>query len=55
MGGMKVETRDCVVIGGGPAGSTFAAIVAKYAPDLSVTVLERAHHPAITSANPPSR
>lgn len=42
---MKVETRDCVVIGGGPAGSTFAAIVAKYAPDLSVTVLERAHHP----------
>lgn len=42
---MKIEKRDCVVIGGGPAGSTFAAIVAKYAPDVSVTLLERAHHP----------
>ena len=39
------ETRDCVVIGGGPAGSTFAAIVGKYAPHLSVTVLEKDKFP----------
>ncbi|MCB9759075.1 MAG: tryptophan 7-halogenase [Alphaproteobacteria bacterium] len=39
------EQRDCVVIGGGPAGATFAGIVSKYAPHLSVTVLERARFP----------
>lgn len=42
---MARERRDCVVIGGGPAGSTFAAIVRKYAPDTSVTLLERARFP----------
>ena len=42
---MTVEHRDCVVIGGGPAGSTFAAIVKKYAPDCAVTVLEAARFP----------
>lgn len=39
------ESRDCVVMGGGPAGSTFAAILKKYAPEVQVTVLEQAHHP----------
>jgi len=42
---MSSETRDCVVIGGGPAGSTFAAIARKYAPHLKVTVLEQARFP----------
>lgn len=36
---------DVVVIGGGPAGSTFAAILKKYAPDVSVCVLDRDRHP----------
>lgn len=36
---------DCVVMGGGPAGSTFASIVRKYAPEVSVVVLEKARFP----------
>jgi clorobiocin biosynthesis protein Clo-hal len=40
-----MEHRDCVVIGGGPAGSTFAGIARKYAPDLRLTVLEAARFP----------
>jgi clorobiocin biosynthesis protein Clo-hal len=42
---MKLETRDCVVIGGGPAGSTYAAILRKYAPGVAVTILEQARFP----------
>ena len=42
---MNIEQRDCVVIGGGPAGSTFAAIAKKYDPTLNITVLERARFP----------
>jgi clorobiocin biosynthesis protein Clo-hal len=42
---MNIEQRDCVVIGGGPAGSTFAAIAQKYDPTLNITVLERARFP----------
>ena len=42
---MRVESRDCVVLGGGPAGSTFAGILRKYAPSLSVTVLEKERFP----------
>ncbi len=42
---MKSETRDCVVIGGGPAGSTCAAILRKYSPAVTVTVLEQARFP----------
>lgn len=38
-------TSDVVVLGGGPAGSTFAGIVKKYAPTLRVTLLEKAHFP----------
>lgn len=36
---------DCVVMGGGPAGSAFAGIVRKYAPHLDVVVLEKATFP----------
>lgn len=42
---MNSEMRDCVVIGGGPAGSTFAALVKKYNPQQQVTVLEQARFP----------
>lgn len=42
---MSIQNKDCVVIGGGPAGSTFAAIVKKHNPNLNVTVLEQAHFP----------
>jgi clorobiocin biosynthesis protein Clo-hal len=42
---MRTETRDCVVLGGGPAGSTFAAIARKYAPGQSITVLEKDRFP----------
>ncbi len=42
---MRSEVRDVVVVGGGPAGSTFAAIVQKYAPETRVLLLEKAHHP----------
>ena len=42
---MSIQNKDCVVIGGGPAGSTFAAIVKKHNPNLKVTVLEQAHFP----------
>jgi flavin-dependent dehydrogenase len=38
-------TSDVVVLGGGPAGSTFAGIVKKYAPGLRVTLLEKARFP----------
>lgn len=36
---------DIVVIGGGPAGSTVAALVKRYSPHLSVLVLEKAQFP----------
>jgi clorobiocin biosynthesis protein Clo-hal len=36
---------DIVIIGGGPAGSTVAALVKRYSPHLRVLVLERAHFP----------
>lgn len=42
---MGIQSRDCVVIGGGPAGSMFAAIVRKYCPGLKVVVLEQARFP----------
>jgi flavin-dependent dehydrogenase len=42
---MISESRDAIVIGGGPAGSTFAATLRKYAPHLAVTVLEQARFP----------
>jgi len=56
---MRLENRDCVVLGGGPAGSTFAAIAKKYAPGLAITLLEKEHFPryhigesTIPAANP---
>jgi len=39
------EYKDCVVIGGGPAGSAFAGIAAKHAPNASILVLEKARFP----------
>jgi clorobiocin biosynthesis protein Clo-hal len=42
---MTVESRDAVVIGGGPAGSACAALVRKYAPGVTVTLLEQARFP----------
>ena len=39
------EYKDCVVIGGGPAGSAFAGIAAKNAPDASIVLLEKARFP----------
>lgn len=42
---MSNETCDCVVLGGGPAGSTFAAIAKKYAPDARVVLLEKERFP----------
>lgn len=42
---MKTERCDLLVVGGGPAGSTLAALVKKYAPGRRVVVLERAPGP----------
>ncbi|MDE2491358.1 MAG: tryptophan 7-halogenase [Elusimicrobia bacterium] len=42
---MRTERRDVLVVGGGPAGSTLAALVKKYAPERRVTILERAPGP----------
>jgi len=39
------EYKDCVVIGGGPAGSAFAGIAAKNAPEASIVLLEKARFP----------
>ena len=41
----NLETVDCVVLGGGPAGSTFAAIAKKYAPEARIVLLERERFP----------
>ncbi|WAS94249.1 NAD(P)/FAD-dependent oxidoreductase [Nannocystis punicea] len=42
---MTVEHADCVVLGGGPAGSTFAAIAKKYAPGAKIVLLEKCRFP----------
>lgn len=42
---MLTEHKDCVVIGGGPAGAAFAGIAAKHAPEASIVVLEKARFP----------
>src|SRR5687768_6720329 len=40
-----IETCDCLVLGGGPAGSTFAGIAKKYAQGASILVLEKERFP----------
>ena len=42
---MKTERCDLLVIGGGPAGSTLAGLVKKYAPEKRVILLEKASGP----------
>src|SRR5437016_9969924 len=42
-GSMSAEACDVVVIGGGPAGSTAAALLARRG--YGVIALEKAHHP----------
>ncbi|MBI3565721.1 MAG: tryptophan 7-halogenase, partial [Elusimicrobia bacterium] len=42
---MTGAERDLLVVGGGPAGATLAGLVKKYAPDLRVTLLEKAPGP----------
>lgn len=42
---MSTSHCDVVVLGGGPAGSTFASILKKYRPTASVVVLEKARFP----------
>lgn len=41
----RSEHCDAVVLGGGPAGSTFAAIARKYAPGLRIVLLEKDRFP----------
>lgn len=42
---MRKEKADLVVVGGGPAGSTVAGLVKKYAPERRVVLLEKAPGP----------
>jgi len=42
---VSAEFRDLVVIGGGPAGSTLAGLVKKYAPERKVLLVEKASGP----------
>ncbi|HEX4049016.1 MAG TPA: tryptophan 7-halogenase, partial [Elusimicrobiota bacterium] len=42
---MKAERADLLVVGGGPAGSTLAGLVKKYAPERRVILLEKAGGP----------
>jgi len=42
---MTALDPDCLVLGGGPAGSTFAATLLRHAPDAKVTILEQARFP----------
>src|SRR6478609_3009392 len=42
---MAALDTDCLVLGGGPAGSTFAATLLRHAPDVRVTIIEQARFP----------
>jgi len=41
----KTSEIDCLVLGGGPAGSTFAATLLRHSPGARVTLLEQARFP----------
>ncbi len=42
---MPAFDTDCLVLGGGPAGSTFAATLLRHSPGVRVTILEQARFP----------
>src|SRR6478609_9846839 len=42
---MAALDTDCLVLGGGPAGSTFAATLLRHSPGVRVTILEQARFP----------
>lgn len=42
---MTMQPYDLLIAGGGPAGSTIAALTKKYTPHLRVLLLEKAHFP----------
>jgi len=42
---MAAIDTDCLVLGGGPAGSSFAATVLRHSPSVRVTVLEQSRFP----------
>jgi len=42
---MTALDSDCLVLGGGPAGSTFAATLLRHSPDARVTIVEQARFP----------
>jgi clorobiocin biosynthesis protein Clo-hal len=42
---MAALESDCLVLGGGPAGSTFAATLLRHSPGVRVTILEQARFP----------
>ena len=41
----RSDAHDVAIIGGGPAGSSLGSLLKKYAPDLSVVILEREKFP----------
>jgi hypothetical protein len=48
---MDIEIVDCVVLGGGPVGTTLAAIVKRHHPRATVVVLEPTHSASAPGAD----
>lgn len=47
---MRTESFDCVVVGGGPAGSNTARLLKEYNPELDVALFEKGKEPAANCA-----